>query len=62
MHKINEAFWMFCKWFSLVCCLSFDFVHGIFVTQKLLVWIESSESFMVSGFCGRFRTSIILEY
>ena len=45
-----------------VCCLSFDFVYGVFITHRLLVCIVSNEFFMVSGFCVRFRASIILEY
>lgn len=63
MHKVNEPFWM-----SSIYCflgyLSFDFVYGAFVRQKLLVWIESNESFsfMVSGFCVTIRASIILKY
>lgn len=30
------------KCFSLVCCLTFDCVHGVFVRQKFWVWIESN--------------------
>lgn len=31
------------KCFPLVCCLTFDCVHGAFVRQKLWVWIASNE-------------------
>ena len=48
--------------FLPVCQLSFDFVYGVFITHRLLVCIVSNEFFMVSGFCVRFRASIILEY